>query len=60
MFMVITHDIKCPYCNKVIIHGNNGIEFNEISNININGTIFPTTHDKNSGIFTIDYPHKLK
>ena len=28
MFAVITSDILCPHCGEVVIHANNGIEFN--------------------------------
>lgn len=60
MFMVITNDIKCPHCNKVFLPANNGMEFLQNSNLKIDDINFPTVYDKSTGIFIVDYPHKLK
>jgi phage FluMu protein Com len=58
--MVIINDIKCPHCNKVIIPANNGIEFLETSNLKVDDITFPTAKDNITGIFTVDYPYKIK
>jgi len=62
MFMVITNDIECPHCNKIIISADTKIISSDIkiSNMNIDDIIFPTMYNKSSGIFVVDYPHKSK